>query len=202
MEKVKEAKLSELIQDDHNLNKGTERGQELIKKSMKKFGAGRSILIDKNNRIIAGNKAQHVFCTSPIDEFFDYCFGRLEYRSLRFEYEVMEKEKTQGCPVVNYCDHSVEYTRKIEHNLFTDIENEKIVVSYEYPQSYEGHADPYYPIPSNENLLKYEKYKDECKRVYNGKVLFGGRLGGYKYYAMDDAIYGALRAVENVSIKV
>lgn len=149
MEKVKEAKLSELIQDDHNLNKGTERGQELIKKSMKKFGAGRSILIDKNNRIIAGNKAH------------------------------INAEKTG-----------------IEDVIIIETDGKKLVAVKRTD------IDPYYPIPSNENLLKYEKYKDECKRVYNGKVLFGGRLGGYKYYAMDDAIYVALRAVENVSIKV
>lgn len=135
-------------------------------------------------------KAERVLCTSPIDEFFNYCYGRLEYRSLHFRYEVVDK--SQGTPVINYCDDSVAYTRRIEHNLFTDIKHDKIVVSYEYPQRYEGVAEPYYPIPSLENELKYHHYKEQCQKIYGNQIVFAGRLGGYKYISMDEAINEAL----------
>lgn len=144
------------------------------------------------------NMAEQVFCTSPIDEFFDYYYGRLEYRSLHFRYEVAEKDNTQGTPVLNYCDDSVGYTRRIEHNLFTDIEHGKTVFSYEYPQLYEGKAEPYYPIPSLENNLKYQHYKELCQKEFGNRLVFGGRLGGYHYISMDDAIDEALKASERL----
>ena len=146
----------------------------------------------KNKELL--NVATKVFCTCPIDEFFDYQYGRLEYRSLRFDYEIAEKEKTQGTPVLNFCDNSVEYTRRIEHNLFTDIEQKKVVFTYEYPQPYEGKAEPYYPIPSVENKLKYQQYKELCTQQYGGSLIFGGRLGSYRYISMDEAIDEGLRA--------
>lgn len=137
--------------------------------------------------------ADKVFCTAPIDEFFGNCFGRLDYRSLYFEYEVQGKEESQGCPVVNYCDKNIDYTRRIEHNQFTDEDKgEKIVVSYEYPQAYGEGAEPYYPVPSDENRQKYQRYIDESRRIYGDKITWGGRLGGYKYISMDEAILGAL----------
>lgn len=145
--------------------------------------------------------AKRVFCTSPIDEFFDLCFGKLDYRSLRFETEVVESSKTQGCPVVNYCDDSVGYTRRIEHNQFTDAElGDEIVATYEYPQPYENGAEPYYPIPTEENKEKYKKYLELSKERYGDKIVWGGRLGGYRYIAMDDAILGALKMVDEVTM--
>lgn len=144
--------------------------------------------------------AERVFCTSPIDEFFGLCYGRLGYRSLRFETEIAEKEKTQGCPVVNYCDDSVPFTRRIEHNQFTDAElGDEIVASYEYPQAYKEGAEPYYPIPTEENKEKYKKYLEKSKEEFGNKIVWGGRLGGYRYIAMDDAIIGALQVVEKVT---
>lgn len=142
------------------------------------------------------DEAENILCTSPIDEFFDYYYGKLEYRSLHFDFEVVEKAKTQGTPVVNFCDDSVRYTRRIEHNLFTDIHHEKVVFSYEYPQNYEGTADPYYPIPSLANKLRYQSYKELCGKQYGQKILFAGRLGGYRYISMDEAINEALELSE------
>lgn len=142
------------------------------------------------------DEAEKVLCTSPIDEFFGYCYGRLEYRSLFFRYEVAEKGKTQGSPVVNYCDDSVAYTRRIEHNLFTDKESDKVVFSYEYPQKYEGIAEPYYPVPSLENELSYHHYNELCLREYGNRLTFAGRLGGYRYISMDEAIKAALDVSE------
>lgn len=150
-----------------------------------------NIDIVKNKYII--NNAKRVFCTSPIDEFFGLCYGALDYRSLRFETEIVGKEKSQGSPVVNYCDKSVDYTRRIEHNLFTDAElGEIIVASYEYPQEYKEGAEPYYPIPTKENKERYQKYLKRSEQEYGNKIIWGGRLGGYRYVAMDDAILEAL----------
>ena len=147
------------------------------------------------------DEAENIFCTSPIDEFFGYCFGKLEYRSLGFTYEELDGFKTQGCPVVNYCDNSVPYTRRIEHNAFTDIKHDRLVVSYEYPKKYEGSAEPYYPIPSAKNNELYAKYRKLCKERYGDRLIFGGRLGGYKYIAMDEAIYYALKEAERFKEK-
>ena len=138
------------------------------------------------------DKAKNVLCTCPIDEFFEYCYGRLEYRSLYFRYEVKEKESSQGTPELNYCDDSVAYTRRIEHNLFTDKESGKTVFSYEYPQKYEGTAEPYYPVPSFDNELLYNSYKRLCQQQYGNRLIFAGRLGGYRYISMDEAIEEAL----------
>ena len=101
--------------------------------------------------------SERVFYTGPIDKLFGERFGKLDYRSLRFEYEVLPAEETQGSPVVNYCDHSQPYTRRIEHNLFSpSIKKDNLIVTYEYSCPYEGNAEPYYPINSIDNQRKYE----------------------------------------------
>lgn len=141
--------------------------------------------------------AKNIYCTAPIDCFFNYRFGALNYRGLEFEIRTLDKTQSQGCPVVNYCDHSVKYTRKIEHNQFTDKDvSSVIMVSYEYPKRYRIGDEPYYPIPTKENIEKYNRYVEESNREFGGKIIWGGRLGRYKYIAMDEAILGALEDVE------
>lgn len=144
-------------------------------------------------------EAGNVFCTAPIDSFFGYRFGSLGFRSLKFEVGIFEKSETQGCPVVNYCDKSVNFTRRIEHNQFTDKDNaSKVVVSYEYPKPYTRGETPYYPIPTSENIEMYYKYLEESKRIFGERILWGGRLGSYKYIAMDEAITDSLQMVNKV----
>lgn len=144
--------------------------------------------------------SRRVFYTGPIDALFEEKFGRLDYRSLRFEYELADMSASQGCPVMNYCDHSVEYTRRIEHNQFApSFERKHLVVTYEYSQPYQGGAEPYYPVPSKENEQRYARYLEESRRTWGDKFVFGGRLGRYKYFAMDDAILDTLGILEGLA---
>ena len=131
--------------------------------------------------------------TGPIDKYFDYCYGELEYRSVRFETEVLDMENYQGNAVVNYTEYEVPYTRIIEHKHFEFGTEPKTVISREYSDKWTLDKEPYYPInndKNNELYLKYKKLADERENV-----IFGGRLGQYKYYDMDKVIEEALRAV-------
>ena len=128
--------------------------------------------------------------TGPIDEYFNYKFGPLDYRSLRFDIEKYNKEFYQPNCVINYTEYEVPYTRIIEHKYF---ENDKSPVTYitkEYPDNYELGKERYYPINDDKNNTLYAKYKDEASKLDN--VIFGGRLANYKYYDMDDTIRAAL----------
>lgn len=150
--------------------------------------------VDVDNKLSYKLKAAKVLLTCPIDEYFGYCFGRLDYRSLDFKIGVLDKGETQGCAVVNYCDIEIPYTRRIEHNFFSDKEDvEKIIVSYEYPQKFEYLSKPYYPINNEENNKKYDEYIKLVKLIYGDRFVFGGRLGGYKYLSMAGAIKEAYR---------
>jgi UDP-galactopyranose mutase len=132
-----------------------------------------------------------VIYTGPIDKFFDYQFGKLEYRSLRWETEVLEQDNFQGNPVVNYTELNVPYTRILEHKWF-DPQNQKgTVISYEYPAQYDGRNDPFYPIRDDKNTEIYKKYQ-EISEGLNG-VIFGGRLARYVYYDMHQVIAQALK---------
>lgn len=140
--------------------------------------------------------AESIICTCPIDAFFDYCYGALAYRSLRWEDKILSENNFQGTAVVNYTDSSPEYTRCIEHKHFTFSKDEKgcassgTIVSFEYGQNWQIGKEPYYPINDNKNRQLYEKYHTLAKALPN--IYFGGRLGEYKYYDMDDTIISAL----------
>jgi UDP-galactopyranose mutase len=144
----------------------------------------------KENKEIA---AKTVF-TGQIDRFFDYSLGVLEYRSVRFETETLDMENYQGNAVVNYTEREVPYTRIIEHKHFEFGKQEKTVISREYSSEWKIGDEPYYPINNERNNQLYEEYKKLADREEN--VIFGGRLGQYKYYDMDKVIISALDAVK------
>lgn len=128
--------------------------------------------------------------TGMIDEFFDYKLGNLEYRTVRFENEILDEENFQGNAVVNYTDIDVPYTRIIEHKHFEFTKSPKTVISKEYSTEWHQGIEPYYPVNDDKNNLLFEKYKELAKTL--PKVIFGGRLGNYKYYDMDKTIEQAL----------
>ncbi len=131
--------------------------------------------------------ADTVVYTGAIDRFFDYRFGELEYRSLRFETEVLAVDDYQGNAVVNYTEYEVPYTRIIEHKHFDRTQNsDKTVVTREYPMTYTPGCEPYYPMNDEKNNSLYKKYAALAQE--NKNVLFGGRLAQYKYYDMDDTV--------------
>ena len=137
--------------------------------------------------------------TGMIDEYFDYCYGNLEYRTVRFETERLEEESYQGNAVVNYTERDVPYTRIIEHKHFepdNERENPKdyTYISREYSTEWKPGIEPYYPVNDQRNTELYEKYQALAEK--EEKVFFGGRLGQYKYYDMDKVIEAALNAVE------
>lgn len=134
--------------------------------------------------------ADVVVFTGPIDEFYDFRFGPLEYRSLRFEHEVLDEENHQGVAVVNYTDAETPFTRIIEHKHFEFGQQAKTVISREYPQTWKPGMEPYYPCEDNNNKLRYGKYAELA--ATEDKVRFGGRLGEYRYYDMQDTIRSAL----------
>ena len=129
--------------------------------------------------------------TGMIDEFYDFCFGKLEYRSLNFKHKTLDTKNYQGNAVINYTEKSIPYTRIIEHKHFNKTkESDKTIISYEYSEEYNGTNDAYYPIGLNKNKIIYNKYKELSKE--NPDIIFGGRLGDYAYYDMDDIIRKAL----------
>jgi len=132
-----------------------------------------------------------ILYTGMIDEYFDYCYGELAYRSLRFESEYLpDEENYQGNAVVNYTEREIPYTRIIEHKHFEFGKGEGTVITREYPAEWKKGDEPYYPINDERNSALYEKYESLAKEQKN--VLFGGRLGQYKYYDMDKVIRAAL----------
>lgn len=130
--------------------------------------------------------ADTVVYTGAIDRYFDYKFGELEYRSLRFETEKLDIDDYQGNAVVNYTDYDVPYTRIIEHKHFEKTVSDTTIITREYPLQFSTGCEPYYPINDEKNTALYKKYADLA--ADNKKVLFGGRLAGYKYYDMDDTV--------------
>ncbi|MBQ7646602.1 MAG: UDP-galactopyranose mutase [Clostridia bacterium] len=138
--------------------------------------------------------ARTVVYTGTIDSYFDYRLGRLEYRSLRFETEVLDTDNYQGVAVVNYTDAETPFTRIIEHKHFEFGAQPKTVISHEYPDLYEPGKEPYYPVNDEKNQTLYTEY---AKLAANEKnVIFGGRLAEYKYYDMDKVIASALNSAE------
>ena len=134
--------------------------------------------------------------TGAIDEFFEYCYGKLEYRSLRFETETLHIGNFQGNAVINYTERSIPYTRIIEHKHFEFGEQPDTVITREYPAEWGIGAEPYYPINNKKNDALYMRYKALADE--RGDVVFGGRLGQYKYFDMDDVIASALYLAERI----
>ena len=150
-----------------------------------------------NNKDEYKIKADKILYTGMIDEYFDYQLGNLEYRSLRFETEVMEGVSNyQGNAVVNYTSHNEKYTRVIEHKHFEFVEGDDTVITKEYPCDWHLGDEAYYPVNDEKNTDLFIKYQELAKSEEN--VVFGGRLGHYKYYDMDKVIKAALELVEEV----
>ena len=140
------------------------------------------------------NISEKIIFTGPIDKYYDYKYGELEYRSVRFETEVLDMENYQGNAVVNYTEYEVPYTRIIEHKHFEFGTQPKTVISKEYSDKWTKDKEPYYPINNDKNNLLYEKYKELASKDKN--IIFGGRLGQYKYYDMHKVIEEALQCIE------
>lgn len=136
--------------------------------------------------------ADKVYYSGCIDEYYDYCYGPLEYRSVRFETEELDKENYQGNAVVNYTSDEEPYTRIIEHKWFNNRGSDKTIISKEYSSEWKKGDVPYYPVNNEKNNALYEKYK----AIQNDKVTFVGRLGNYKYYDMDDTIEAAFNTIK------
>lgn len=140
--------------------------------------------------------AKKVVYTGAIDEFFGYCYGNLEYRSVRFENEILDIPNFQGNAAVNYTDRETPWTRIIEHKWFEFGKDEdgndipKTIISREYSSEWKPGDEPYYPVNDEKNGALYAKYRELAKT--ESKVIFGGRLGEYKYYDMDAVIASAL----------
>lgn len=167
------------------------------------FGETEILLNAEYADFIAENPdvADRVIYCGPIDAYFDYQLGALEYRSLRFETEKVECENWQGNAVVNYTERAVPYTRIIEHKHFEfgkDANGNEIpvtIITREYPATWERGDEPYYPINDDRNTKLYEQYAELADK--EGNVVFAGRLGGYKYYDMDKAIDAAFDLVKD-----
>ena len=128
-----------------------------------------------------------------LDAYYGYCFGKLEYRSLKFETEVLDEKNHQGVAVVNYTDRETPYTRVIEHKHFEFGTQDKTVVTKEYPTDWEEGMEPYYPVNDDKNQELYQKYRSLAEK---DDLLIGGRLAEYKYYDMDKVIESAFQLVE------
>ena len=155
------------------------------------------------------NIAEKIIFTGPIDKYYDYRFGELEYRSLRFETEELEVENYQGNAVVNYTEYEIPYTRIIEHKHFEygpslgkiaeGQASKKTIITREYPDKWVQGKEPYYTMNDEKNSTLYAKYKELADK--DTKVVFGGRLGQYKYFDMDKVIESALKLVRRIGVK-
>lgn len=146
--------------------------------------------------------ADKIIYTGTIDKYFDYQFGELEYRSLRFETETLEKTNFQGNAVINYTDAETPYTRIIEHKHFEPenkaaMEKPVTIITREYPATWKQGDEPYYAVNDERNSALYAKYKELADK--QDKVIFGGRLGMYRYFDMDDTILAAWKIAEEIS---
>jgi UDP-galactopyranose mutase len=135
--------------------------------------------------------AKNMIFTGRIDEYFQSCFGELEYRTLRFENKKLNIPDFQGNAVINYTDAAIPYTRILEHKHFEFQACDHSIITYEYPDTWSPAKIPYYPVNNQKNNLLYEKYQTLAKKEKN--VIFGGRLANYKYFDMDDTIEAALK---------
>lgn len=149
-----------------------------------------------SNKNYFDSMAEHVVYTGSIDQYFDYSEGVLEYRMVRFEHELLDCENYQGNAVVNYTEREIPYTRIIEHKHFEFGKQPKTIISREYPSEWKLGEEPYYPVNNERNNECYEKYKQLAEKQKN--IIFGGRLGEYKYYDMDKVIESALSKINEM----
>ncbi|WP_270671146.1 MULTISPECIES: UDP-galactopyranose mutase [unclassified Aeromonas] len=140
--------------------------------------------------------AEKIIYTGPIDEYFDYCHGQLEYRSLRFEHERFEVDNYQGNAVINYTEAEVPFTRIIEHKHFDSVDTPHTIVTREYPAEWQLGDEPYYPVNDDKNMELFKQYRSLAKIEKN--TIFGGRLAEYKYYDMHQVIKSALNIVKDL----
>ena len=152
--------------------------------------------LKKTGKLSDGTEVSYdkILFTGQIDEYYDSCFGPLEYRSVRFETEELNEENFQGNAVVNYTEREVPYTRIIEHKHFEFGTQPTTIISREYSSEWKPGVEPYYPVNNDKNNALYEKYAELAAKEEN--VIFGGRLGQYKYYDMDKVIEAALDCVK------
>ena len=134
--------------------------------------------------------AKRIVYTGPLDEYFNYQLGELEWRSLKFESKTLNESNHQGCAVVNYTSHDTDYTRVIEHKHFEYGKQPNTIITYEYPAAYRKGSEKYYTINDNRNNKLADAYRKLASQEPH--VIFGGRLAEYKYYDMDDVIKKAL----------
>jgi len=147
-----------------------------------------------SNREYYNSISNKIVFTGKIDEFFDYKFGELEYRTLEFDNKRIKSNDYQGCSIVNYTDFNIPHTRITEHKHFEFYKSEFTWITVEYPKDYKRGDVPYYPINDDKNNEIYKKYKNMSND--NDKVIFGGRLSEYKYYDMHQIIASALKKVK------
>lgn len=143
------------------------------------------------------NIADKIIFTGMIDQYYDYCYGELEYRGLNFEFETLDIENYQGNAVINYTDAETPYTRIIEHKHFENSDSPKTIITKEYPQSWSKGEEAYYPMNDKKNSELFNKYVELSKKEDN--VIFGGRLGMYKYLDMWQVIDEALKLVNSLN---
>jgi UDP-galactopyranose mutase len=148
------------------------------------------------NRKYYESISNKIIYTGPIDKFYDYKFGELEYRPLRFENFILDCDNFQGHSVVNYTDEQIEFTRIIEHKHFENSESNKTIITKEYPIEWTKNEEPYYPINNHINNEIFNQYKELSKKEKN--VYFGGRLAEYKYYDMHQVIETSLNFIKNI----
>ncbi|MDD5960144.1 MAG: UDP-galactopyranose mutase, partial [Methanobrevibacter wolinii] len=148
-----------------------------------------------NDREKWENIADKILFTGMIDQYYDYVYGELEYRGLRFESETLNIDNYQGNAVINYTDSETPFTRIIEHKHFEGSNSPKTIITHEYPQNWERGMEAYYPVNNDKNNKLFDKYQKLAENEEN--IIFGGRLGMYKYYNMDQIIDEALKLVES-----
>ena len=142
------------------------------------------------------NIADKIIFTGMIDQYFDYCYGELEYRGLNFEFETLNMENYQGNAVINYTDAETQYTRIIEHKHFENSDSPKTIITKEYPKTWVKGEEAYYPMNDEKNSELFNKYVKLAEKEEN--VIFGGRLGMYKYFDMWQVIDEALKVVQSL----
>ena len=165
--------------------------EKMLEGSEVRTGISYKGFLEKNKACPEPDTWDKVLYTGMIDEYFDYCLGALEYRSLRFETETLpEEDNYQGNAVVNYTDREIPYTRIIEHKHFEFGTQPGTVITREYPAEWQKGDEPYYPVNDDRNMTLFARYQDLAAKEKN--VLFGGRLGQYRYYDMDKVLRAAL----------
>ena len=151
------------------------------------------------NKIYWEALGKKIIYTGPIDKYFEYQFGELEYKTTRFDHKKIVDENYQGAAVMNYTDREIEFTRVIEHKHFEKTDSPVTWVTWEYPTEYNAETtEPMYPVNDAENNAKYQKYKELADQ--NPNTIFGGRLAEYKYYDMHQVIASALEAVKKMKL--